>query len=244
MISRAAEDGRELLRRLQVDERAPVARATLETSVAQIVREVAKLTRPLWERHADVRVQTLLDGAPMVRMPAEELREVLVNLLMNAIAAVTEAGTITIYGRAVGDRAMISVTDTGQGIARENHSAIFQPLMTTRVDGSGLGLSVSRALVESNGGTLIVESEPGQGATFTIALPLAVSWFLPVSIRLRRSLPCRLSNLDKHDRIAPCDAGGNEREQCRVRAHPYRGAWPPRAGRRALGHRNDRPHGR
>lgn len=174
MISRAAEDGRELLRRLQVDERVPIARATLETSVAQIVRDVAKLTRPLWERQADVRVQTLLDGAPMVRMPAEELREVLVNLLMNAIAAVTEAGTITIYGRAVGDRAMISVTDTGQGIARENHSAIFQPLMTTRVDGSGLGLSVSRALVESNGGTLIVESEPGQGATFTIALPLAV----------------------------------------------------------------------
>jgi len=81
-------------------------------------------------------------------------------------------GLITIHCFRVGDQAAIAVSDTGQGIARELHSEIFQPLITTRADGGGLGLSVSRVIVEGYGGTLTVESAPGHGATFTITLPI------------------------------------------------------------------------
>jgi len=92
-------------------------------------------------------------------------------LIMNAVTAMPAGGLITIHCFRAGHHAAISVTDTGQGIARELHSTIFQPLITTRADGGGLGLSVSRMIVEGYGGTLTVESAPGQGATFKITLP-------------------------------------------------------------------------
>lgn len=172
MIIRAVDDARLLLRRLGRGEAAPEHANSPIISVRAIVDEVVKLTRPLWERRAGLRMETWIERAPSVRMPAEDLREVLVNLIMNAVAAVQDAGTITIRADAVAGRAIIAVADTGHGIAREYQSAIFQPFVSSRADGSGLGLSVSRALIESHGGTLVVDSEPGSGATFTISLPL------------------------------------------------------------------------
>jgi signal transduction histidine kinase len=173
MIIRALEDGRQLLRRLQSGDPLPTPSPSAATSVAQILDEVTLLTRPLWERRQGISVATMPEDAPAVRMPAEDLREVLVNLMINAVAAIREDGVITLRCRAVAGYAVISVADTGHGIARERHSSIFQPFVTSRSDGSGLGLSVSRALVEGYGGTLSVDSEPGRGATFTISLPIA-----------------------------------------------------------------------
>jgi signal transduction histidine kinase len=174
MIVRVVEDARQLLRRLQsTDVTAEPASSSTLAFVPQIIRDVVKLTRPLWERRAGIHVEMTLEDAPAVRMPTEELREVLVNLMMNAITAVDEGGTITLCCHNDGGHAIIAVSDTGAGVAREHHSAIFQPFVTTRLDGSGLGLSVSRALIESYSGTLSVDSEPGQGATFRISLPIA-----------------------------------------------------------------------
>jgi signal transduction histidine kinase len=172
MIVRAVEDGRQLLRRLQGSETAPRALASAATA-GQVIQEVVQLTRPLWERRTGVTVEMVLETDARVRVPAEDLREVLVNLIMNAVAALSEGGTITVRSRTAGNVVAISVTDTGHGIAREHQGAIFQPFVTTRSEGSGLGLSVSRALIERHGGTLTVESEPGHGATFTIFLPVA-----------------------------------------------------------------------
>ena len=171
MIMRAVEDGRQLLRRLGGHDPALAPDALAAPPIGHIVEEVVKLTRPLWERRAGLQVHTHIEHAASVRMSSEDMREVLLNLIMNAIAAVPEDGQITISSRLAGDHAIISVSDTGQGIAREYHSTIFQPFVTTRVDGTGLGLSISRALVEGSGGTLTVDSEPGHGATFTICLP-------------------------------------------------------------------------
>jgi signal transduction histidine kinase len=67
----------------------------------------------------------------------------------------------------------ISITDTGCGISEENIEKIFEPLFTTKAKGIGLGLAVSRNLVEANGGSIEVESEMGKGSTFTVRLPLA-----------------------------------------------------------------------
>jgi signal transduction histidine kinase len=171
VIIRAVEDGRQLLDRLQhvKSELSPEAYGL--TMLQSIVQETVQLTRPFWELRSGIDVQTVFEQSMAVRARATDVREVLVNLIMNAVAAMPSGGLITIYCSRVGDYAAISVTDTGQGIAREQHSAIFQPLESTRADGSGLGLSVSRAIVEGYGGTLTVQSAPGEGARFTITLP-------------------------------------------------------------------------
>jgi signal transduction histidine kinase len=172
MIIRTVEDGRQLLRRLYGGT-TPALTISTTTLVAPILHEVVKLTRPFWERRAGMHIETKIEGSATVRMPAQDLREVLVNLIMNAITAIREDGAITLVCRVQAGRVLISVVDTGDGIAREHHGAIFQPFMTTRPDGSGLGLSVSRALVEGYGGSLTVDSAPSSGATFTISLPRA-----------------------------------------------------------------------
>jgi signal transduction histidine kinase len=171
VIIRAVDDGRQLLHRLQHVKSDLSPEAFGFTALQSIVQETIQLTRPFWEGRSGIDIETVFEHNLAVRAHATDMRELLVNLIMNAVAAMPAGGLITIHCFRSGDRAAISVTDTGQGIARELHSAIFQPLTTTRADGGGLGLSVSRAIVEGYGGTLTVESAPGQGATFTIRLP-------------------------------------------------------------------------
>jgi signal transduction histidine kinase len=171
VIIRAVDDGRQLMHRLQLVKSELLPEAFGITTLQGIVQDTLQLTRPFWEGRSGIDIETVFDQSLAVRARATDVREVLVNLIMNAVAAMPAGGLITIHCFKAGDFAGISVTDTGQGIALEHHSAIFQPLTTTRADGSGLGLSVSRAIVEGYGGTLTVDSAPGQGATFTITLP-------------------------------------------------------------------------
>jgi signal transduction histidine kinase len=171
VIIRAVDDGRQLLHRLQDVKSELSPEAFGLTTLESIVKETIQLTRPFWEGRSGIGIETVFEQNLAVHARATDLREVLVNLIMNAVAAMSAGGLITIHCFRAGHHAAISVTDTGQGIARELHSAIFQPLTTTRADGGGLGLSVSRAIVEGYRGTLTVESAPGQGATFTITLP-------------------------------------------------------------------------
>lgn len=173
VIIRAVDDGRQLLHRLQQVKSELPAEAFGLTTLQSIVEETIQLTRPFWEGRSGIDITTVFEQSLVVRARSTDVREVLVNLIMNAVAAMPAGGLITIHCFRAGDRAAISVSDTGQGIARELHSSIFQPLTSTRADGGGLGLSVSRMIVEGYGGTLTVESAPGQGATFTITLPLA-----------------------------------------------------------------------
>ncbi len=171
VIIRAVDDGRQLLHRLQHVKSELPSEAFELTTLQSIVQETIQLTRPFWEGRSGIDIETVFEESLAVRARATDVREVLVNLIMNAVGAMPGGGLITIHCFRTGDRAAISVSDTGQGIARELHSAIFQPLTTTRPDGGGLGLSVSRMIVEGYGGTLTVESAPGQGATFMVTLP-------------------------------------------------------------------------
>jgi signal transduction histidine kinase len=104
---------------------------------------------------------------------AYQIRQVLLNLLTNAMHAVNSEGTITIGIEDVGDSRVITVSDTGPGIPRENLTKIFEPFFSTKVpgQGTGLGLFVSRGIVEKLGGTIEVASEIGQGARFSVRLP-------------------------------------------------------------------------
>lgn len=102
-----------------------------------------------------------------------QLRQVLINLLTNAIHATDSGGRITISLESVGDEAALTVRDTGEGISRENLERIFEPFFTTKApdEGTGLGLFVTRGIIEKLGGAINVESRIGHGSSFCVRLP-------------------------------------------------------------------------
>jgi signal transduction histidine kinase len=170
----AASDGHFLLRRLLAS--TPpliISPNTQAVTLPALIQDALSLTRPFWEPRPQIAIRTLMAATPPVQAHAAELREVLVNLIINAVAAMPSGGTLTLRCFTVDERVVLEVIDTGRGIAREHQAAIFQPFTSTREGGHGLGLSVSRAIVEGYGGTLTIRSAPGQGATFALALPIA-----------------------------------------------------------------------
>jgi two-component system NtrC family sensor kinase len=116
-----------------------------------------------------------LDRLPPVTADDGQIQIVLNNLLQNAREAMSEKGRITISGRADGSMVEIVVSDTGSGIPAEELTRIMEPFFTTKPRGLGLGLAISRSIVERNQGDLRVTSEPGVGSTFTIRLRITPS---------------------------------------------------------------------
>ncbi|HRC56174.1 MAG TPA: HAMP domain-containing sensor histidine kinase, partial [Kofleriaceae bacterium] len=101
------------------------------------------------------------------------IEQILVNLLVNAVDAMTSAGSITISASERGERVVCTVTDTGVGIPPENLDKVFEPFFSTKAEaGTGLGLPVAREIVQSYGGKLTVESMVNRGTTFTFDLPM------------------------------------------------------------------------
>jgi signal transduction histidine kinase len=111
---------------------------------------------------------------PPVECRISQINQVFLNLLVNAAHAIDGHGTITLRSGRKDDWVWIAVTDTGCGIAPEVQSRIFDPFFTTKAvgKGTGLGLSVSYGIIDKHGGRIEVDSAPGQGATFTIWLPV------------------------------------------------------------------------
>lgn len=112
---------------------------------------------------------------PPVLIDVPLLRQAVINLLTNALDAIPHGGTITVAtGSAGPDKVCISVADNGPGVAAENLPRIFNPFFTTKPPGkgTGLGLSICHNIVERMGGKILVKSEPGQGAVFTVVLPV------------------------------------------------------------------------
>ena len=103
------------------------------------------------------------------------------NLLLNSVEAINAHGALTISteltsgdeGKLGNSRRMvrIRISDTGTGIAAENMAHLFEPFFTTKRNGTGLGLAVTRRIIEEHNGTIHVDSEPGKGTTFTVLLP-------------------------------------------------------------------------
>ncbi|MDQ3804047.1 MAG: response regulator [Acidobacteriota bacterium] len=111
---------------------------------------------------------------PPVDCYAGQLNQMWMNLLANAAQAVAGGGEVRVSTRLEGDAVQVSVGDTGPGIAPEHLNKIFDPFFTTKPvgEGTGLGLSITYGIVERHGGTISVESRPGEGTTFTIMLPV------------------------------------------------------------------------
>jgi signal transduction histidine kinase len=120
---------------------------------------------------------------PQISADANQLSQVLMNLLLNAAQAMPEGGTITIQAEKVkfDERIEVTVTDTGEGIPADILPHVFEPFFTTkRGKGTGLGLSISQAYIRSHGGEIRVASLPGQGTTVRFTLPIRQEGRLPV----------------------------------------------------------------
>ena len=115
------------------------------------------------------------DLPPVLCWP-QRLNQVFMNLLVNAAQAIETDGKITVRSWAEGDAVLVSVSDTGCGIPRDNLSRIFEPFFTTKEvgKGTGLGLSITYDIVKKHSGAITVESEEGKGTTFTVRIPVAV----------------------------------------------------------------------
>jgi signal transduction histidine kinase len=117
------------------------------------------------------------DETPLItQFDPEKLRQVLLNLALNAVQAMGETGTLTVECRQSkrneSNYVIISVRDTGPGIAESELEKIFSPFHTTKEDGTGLGLAIVKKLIEFHGGVIDVESEVGKGTVFNVFLPL------------------------------------------------------------------------
>jgi signal transduction histidine kinase len=115
-----------------------------------------------------------LDGFPRVRVDRQQMRQVLLNLLTNAYAAMDGQGVLTVEAVPFGETVEIKVSDTGSGMDEETANHIFDPFFTRKAKGIGLGLAVTRRIVAAHGGTIAVESKPDIGTTFVIDLPGAL----------------------------------------------------------------------
>jgi signal transduction histidine kinase len=151
----------------------PPAVAPPVTDLAPLVRSMGTFLTELLP--ASVRLEVVAgDRAVPVRLPREHAEQILVNLVMNARDALDRTGSIRVGLTLQDTCAVLSVADTGCGIPPDLQGRIFEPLYTTKTDGTGLGLPSVKGYVESAGGSVTLESTPGLGSCFCIALPLAI----------------------------------------------------------------------
>ena len=177
MIVRSAEDGAHIIRRIQDFARRQPSRKFLAVSVAGLMKDVCEMTRPRWESQDDspqIRLALVADCTASVMGDAVELREVLVNMIYNAIDAMPSGGEIRMSSHETNGRVVLSVADNGIGMAPEVKSRLFDPFFTTKgKGGTGMGMAVSFGIIRRHNGSIDVESEPGRGTTFRISLPVA-----------------------------------------------------------------------
>jgi len=116
---------------------------------------------------------TAVDSAE-VDHDSDQIHQVLLNLLLNSVQAIESSGTVrvAVFTRNEGQDAVITVSDTGRGIAAEDLPHIFRPFFTTKGNGTGLGLSLARRIVEEHHGQIEVQSSSGKGTTFSVTLPV------------------------------------------------------------------------
>jgi PAS domain S-box-containing protein len=148
----------------------PLSDELVATNLPDLIQEVTSNVK-IPEK---VQVSTMIQGdVTQVIINRSLLRRVLVNLVMNAIQAMPNGGSLTINVNKTLDALVIAVKDSGVGIAEDDLGKLFHPFFTTKAQGQGLGLAVSKRLVEAQSGTITVQSELGKGSVFTVKIPAA-----------------------------------------------------------------------
>jgi PAS domain S-box-containing protein len=178
LITTAALDAASVIKRLR-----ELYRERDETAVdsavdlGRCIDEVVALTQPRWKNQAlgqgiAIRVDTRVAKVPLVTGDAPAIREMLANLIFNAVDAMPEGGTITVRARAENNDVLLEVADTGTGMTDDVRQRCLEPFFSTKgKQGTGLGLSLVHRTIERHGGTLTIASEPGRGSAFAVRLP-------------------------------------------------------------------------
>jgi signal transduction histidine kinase len=146
--------------------------------VNEIIEEMIVLLYNEASRYSISIRSELATDLPKVIADRVQSQQVLMNLMLNGIEAMKELsppGELTIHSRRENGQAVISVSDTGVGLPPERAHQIFDPFFTTKPEGTGMGLSISRSIVESHGGRLWATVNPERGATFHFTLPTAAA---------------------------------------------------------------------
>jgi two-component system NtrC family sensor kinase len=151
-------------------------------TVNEVIEEVLALVHKQLQHSQVTLKRAMSPDLPPVAATADQLKQVFLNLILNAIEAMPDGGQLRITTRFVaaqpggplrGDEVHVLVTDTGHGIPSEAMSRLFEPFYTTKAQGTGLGLSISYGIVEQHGGRIEVASHPGEGSTFTVRIPVS-----------------------------------------------------------------------
>ena len=178
VIATAAQDAAQIVRRLREFHRPADGKETrVSMHLNQLVEQAVTMTRPKWQDLANdhdvhVKVNTELGEIVSILGDPAELREMLTNLIFNAVDALPNGGTITVRTKMEGLEVHLSVADNGIGMDEETRRRCLEPFYTTKGErGTGLGLSAVYGIIERHGGTLDIESEKGRGTMFCISLP-------------------------------------------------------------------------
>jgi PAS domain S-box-containing protein len=141
-------------------------------SLNEVVEKTMELLRPELDNRGLIVETKLARQLPVSPIDATQMQQVLVNLIKNAMHAMTKNGTLTLQTGEGADGVWVGVTDTGGGIPQEQIARIFEPFYTTKKQGTGLGLMIVQRIVRAHGGRIELESFVGRGTTFRIWLPL------------------------------------------------------------------------
>lgn len=167
LISTQAQNAGKIVSDLLDFSRKPIADRQ-PTPVSQLVSQALETSAP----PANVEIITLVSpDLPPAKVDPQQIGQVLENLVTNAYQAMPDGGTLTISAEAHDDQVYVAVIDTGTGISDQDITRLFEPLFSRKPGGIGLGLAVSKTLVEANEGRIEVESSKGKGSTFTVILP-------------------------------------------------------------------------
>lgn len=143
-----------------------------DNDINQVIREVADLISES-AREENVKVTlSLCETMPVIKFDARQFKEVIINLSQNAIRSMPDGGKLEIRTALADKNIIIDIIDTGEGIREANLEKIFKPFYSTREKGLGLGLPIVQRIIESHGGTISCNSEPGTGTIFKIILPV------------------------------------------------------------------------
>ena len=179
IIQTAAEDAAATVRRIQTFARKSPAKEFEMLDVSSLLNDAIEITRTRWENEArlrglDYQVALEAESGQHAFGSASELREVFVNLIVNAVDAMPQGGKLSIGCLREGARLRLRFADTGTGMPEDVRQKIFDPFFTTKgAQGTGLGLSVSYSIIERHEGSISVASELGGGTVFAIDLPAA-----------------------------------------------------------------------
>ena len=228
IIIQTAEDGAKTVKRIQDFARQRRDQDFVRIDVDQLMLEVAEITRPRWKDHAEaanvhIKLVRQIGSNAVIMGDAGELREVLVNMVFNAVDAMPDGGTLTLSTQDGGEEVVLTVADTGTGMAEEVRSRIFDPFFTTKGKaGMGLGLSVSYGIIRRHEGRVDVESEVGRGTTFRMRFPVVGE---SDTLRIHETGPLppvradgslRILVVDDEDYVRELLADILEREGCEV----------------------------